>query len=109
MEVPRPEESNGAIFLISGVEFLGCSEAKYAHSYGCDREKQAVDVRDKEGKKAQVSNHQSTLSQHDDCIHSQLPNCLLLISEGREGMTVTGMSVYADTHNGERERGTLPC
>ena len=55
MEVPRPEESNGAIYLLSGVEFLGCSEAKYAHSYGCDREKQAVDVRDKEGKKAQVS------------------------------------------------------
>jgi len=36
------------------VEFLGCSEAKYAHSYGCDREKQNVDVRDKERKKTQV-------------------------------------------------------
>lgn len=36
------------------VEFLGCSEAKYAHSYGCDREKQAVDVRSKEDKKVQV-------------------------------------------------------
>ena len=79
MEVPRPEESNGAIFLLfSGVEFLGCSEAKYAHSYGCDREKQAVDVRSKEDKKVQVitkvHNHLHPLT--------SIQNCLVLISEG---------------------------
>ena len=68
MEVPPPEESNGAIFLsFSGVEFLGCSEAKYAHSYGCDREKQAVDVRSKEDKKVQV-----IASRIITCIHSQV-------------------------------------
>ena len=27
-------------FFVTEVEFLGCSEAKHAHSYGCDREKQ---------------------------------------------------------------------
>ena len=40
--------------FVAGVQFLGCSEAKYAHSYGCDREKQNVEVGDKRGKKTEV-------------------------------------------------------
>lgn len=36
------------------VQFLGCSEAKHQHSYGCDRELQNVDIRDKAKRKIQV-------------------------------------------------------
>ena len=33
---------------------MGCSEAKYKHAYGCDRELQNVDVKDKSEKKIKV-------------------------------------------------------
>ncbi len=36
------------------MEFLGCSEAKYQHSFGCDEEYQAVNIRDQAGRKVQV-------------------------------------------------------
>lgn len=36
------------------VRFLGCSEAKYKHDYGCDRELQNVNVRDKSNRRIQV-------------------------------------------------------
>ncbi|TRY77775.1 hypothetical protein TCAL_07851 [Tigriopus californicus] len=36
------------------VQFLGCSEAKHQHSYGCDRDLQNVDIRDKAKRKIQV-------------------------------------------------------
>jgi len=36
------------------IRFLGCSEAKYKHAYGCDRELQNVDVKDKSEKKIKV-------------------------------------------------------
>ena len=38
------------------VLFLGCSEAKFAHDYGCDREYQAVNIRDRSNEVKQVSN-----------------------------------------------------
>ena len=34
---------------------MGCSEAKYRHQYGCDRNKQTVSVKDKVKKQVQVS------------------------------------------------------
>ena len=57
------------------MEFLGCSEAKYAHSYGCDREKQAVDVRSKEDKKVQVIASPKYII---ICIHSQVSKIVWL-------------------------------
>lgn len=36
------------------IQFLGCSEAKYKHDYGCDRDLQNVEVKDKSDKKIQV-------------------------------------------------------
>jgi len=36
------------------IRFLGCSEAKYQHDYGCDRELQNVDVKDKSDRKINV-------------------------------------------------------
>ena len=41
--------------LFPDVRFLGCSEAKYKHDYGCDKELQNVDIRDKANRKTQVS------------------------------------------------------
>lgn len=37
------------------IRFLGCSEAKYQHDYGCDKELQNVDVKDKTEKKIKVN------------------------------------------------------
>lgn len=36
------------------VAFLGCSEAKHKHDYGCDEEDQAIDVKDKHKKLNQI-------------------------------------------------------
>merc|ERR1719468_333378 len=36
------------------IHFMGCSEAKYRHQYGCDRNKQTVSVKDKVKKQVQV-------------------------------------------------------
>ena len=41
-------------FFSTGIRFLGCSEAKYQHDYGCDKELQNVDVKDKTEKKIKV-------------------------------------------------------
>ena len=41
-------------FFSTGIRFLGCSEAKYQHDYGCDKELQNVDVKDKSEKKIKV-------------------------------------------------------
>ena len=43
-------------FFSTGIRFLGCSEAKYQHDYGCDKELQNVDVKDKTEKKIKVCN-----------------------------------------------------
>ena len=40
--------------FFAGIRFLGCSEAKYKHDYGCDREIQNVNVPDKEDRRIQV-------------------------------------------------------
>ena len=40
--------------IFSAIQFLGCSEAKYKHDYGCDRDLQNVEVKDKSDKKIQV-------------------------------------------------------
>eukprot|EP00093_Oithona_nana_P001207 01207.XXX_1839_2637_1 [CDS] Oithona nana genome sequencing. len=36
------------------IRFLGCSEAKYMHEYGCDRDMQKVSVKDKNDRRIQV-------------------------------------------------------
>ena len=38
------------------IRFLGCSEAKYMHEYGCDRDMQKVSVKDKNDRRIQVKN-----------------------------------------------------
>ena len=37
------------------IRFLGCSEAKYMHEYGCDRDMQKVSVKDKNDRRIQAS------------------------------------------------------
>ena len=39
------------------IRFLGCSEAKYMHEYGCDRDMQKVSVKDKNDRRIQVHMH----------------------------------------------------
>ena len=41
-------------FWSTGIRFFGCSEAKHKHDFGCDKDKQNVDVKDKSDKKIQV-------------------------------------------------------
>ena len=50
-----PNDPTSISISLAAVQFLGCSEAKYKHQYGCDRDKQSVKVRDRNNALIDVS------------------------------------------------------
>ena len=42
------------LFLYAVVKFLGCSEAKHKHDYGCDEDDQSIKALDKNNQNVQV-------------------------------------------------------